>query len=99
MTKDVIGNKEESTKKQEKSFKDKAGKFFKGGRSCLLWSSEKQLEKSRKVFKGKNSFLMSLEKKKMCHNSKKSNFDLERAQFLIMKEDLNLEIISHGPTC
>ena len=79
--------------------KDKAGKFFKGGPCCLLWSSEKQSEKSRKVFKGKNSFHKSLEKQKGCHNSKEETFDLERAQFLIMKEELNLEIILHGPTC
>ena len=42
---------------------------------------------------------MSLEKKKRCHNSKEATFDLEREQFLIMKEELNLEIIPHGPTC
>ena len=51
-----------------------------------------------KVFKGKNNFLMSLEKQKRCHNSKEATFDSERAQFLIMKEDLNLETIAHGPT-
>ena len=99
MTKVVIGNKEESTKKQKKATRDKAGKFFKGGHSCLLWRSEKQLEKRRKFFKGKNSFLRSPEKQKRCHNSKEATFDLERVQFLIMKEELNLEIIPHGPTC
>ena len=57
------------------------------------------LEKSRKVFKGNNSFVMSLEKQKGCHNSKKETFELEREQFLLMKEELNLEIIVHGPTC
>ena len=41
---------------------------------------------------------MSLENQKRCHNSKEATFDLDRVQFLIMKEDLNLEIISHGPT-
>ena len=42
---------------------------------------------------------MSMEKQKRCPNSKEATFELERAQFLIMKEELNLEIISHGPTC
>ena len=56
-------------------------------------------QKSRKFFKGKNNFLRSLEKQKRCHNSKEATFDLVRAQFLIMKEELNLEIIPHGPTC
>ena len=56
-------------------------------------------QKSRKVFKVKNSFLRSPEKQKRCHNSKEAAFDLVRAQFLIMKEELNLEIIPHGPTC
>ena len=75
MTKAVIGNKEESTKKQiKKQSRKKQESFSKEGAVASYGA-----QKSRKVFKGKNSFLMSLEKQKRCHNSKEANFDLERA--------------------
>ena len=81
-------------KADKKAVRDKAGNFSKEGAISSYGA-----QKSRKVFKGKDSFLMSLEKQKRCHKSKEANFELERVQFLIMKEDLNLKIILHGPTC
>ena len=95
MANGVIGNKEQSTKKQIKKQSGIKQEIFSKEGTVASYGAQK----SRKVFKGKNSFLRSPKKKKRCHNSKEATFDLVRAQFLIMKEELNLEIIPHDPTC
>ena len=64
-----------------------------------LMELRKVVREKHESFQRKDSLLRSPKKQKRCHNSKEATFDLVRAQFLIMKEELNLEIIPHGPTC